>query len=69
MTIESDTEWLRVQLGQESFHRRYALEWVAVRDHDVVFSTREHPAMQHWLDAEDPDRRCVLAFGDDRVLV
>jgi hypothetical protein len=69
MTIEHDTEWLRAELTKESFHKEYTQQWVAVRDGKVVHSTREHAAMQKWLELEDSDRQCVLAFGDDRALV
>jgi hypothetical protein len=68
MTIEDDTEWLRTRLGQESFHRDFPQKWVAVRDGKIAFSTSDHQAMQSWLAEQDSEKRCVLAFGDDRVL-
>jgi hypothetical protein len=69
MTIEDDTEWLREQLKQESFHRDYSQKWVAVRDGKVAYSTASRAEMQTWLAQQDSEGRCVLAFGDPRTLV
>lgn len=69
MTIEDDTEWLRRQLVQESFHREHSQKWIAVRDGRVVFSAPDRIAMQNWLELRDSDRQCVLAYGDERIIV
>jgi hypothetical protein len=69
MTIQDDTEWLRAQLKLESFHYQYNQKWVAVRDNAVVYSGPLRDSMQQWLDLEDPNGLCVLAFCDARVLV
>lgn len=68
MTLETDTAWLRERLSLDGFHRDFAQRWVAVRDAQVVFRTAESAAMAQWLEREDPDHRCVLAFADDRLL-
>jgi hypothetical protein len=68
MTIETDTAWLRERLSLDWFHREFTQRWVAVRDARIVFHTPESGAMAQWLEREDPDHRCVLAFADDRLL-
>lgn len=68
MTVAEDTEWLRNQLTEDSFHIEYAQQWIAVRDGKVVFSHSENTAFTRWLENNDQDRRCVLAFADDRLL-
>lgn len=68
MTIEDDTEWLREQLGQESFHHEHSQKWVAVRDRKVVFTAGDRTVMQSWLDLNDSNDQCILAFGDERII-
>jgi hypothetical protein len=69
MTVASDTEWLRSVLNQEHFHQEYAQKWVAVRNEHVVYSTPNRTDMESWLEQEDKEKQCVLAFGDNRNLV
>lgn len=69
MTIADDTEWLRTQLVSESFHSAHSQKWVAVLDGRVIYSTPNRDEMQSWLDANDGTRRCILAFGDERIIV
>jgi hypothetical protein len=69
MTIEDDTEWLRARLTDEGFHRDYSEKWIAVRDGKVAHNTSDRQALQTWLEKEDTEGRCVLAFGDPRVFV
>lgn len=69
MTIEDDTEWLRTELHKESFHRDHPHKWIAVRDTRIVYRTSERNDLQQWLDVNDRGHRCVLAFGDDRIIV
>jgi hypothetical protein len=69
MTIEDDTEWLRAELHTERFHSQYSQKWVAVRDAMVVYTASDRNEMQLWLDENDKDRVCVLAFGDQQIIV
>jgi hypothetical protein len=69
VTVASDTEWLRSVLSQEHFHEAYGQKWVAVRDERVVYSTPSRTDMESWLEHEDKEKQCVLAFGDNRNLV
>lgn len=69
MTIAGDTQWLRSQLTYESFHDTYSQKWVAVRDEQIVHSSSDLGDMQSWLEQNDKNRQCVLAFGDNRALV
>jgi hypothetical protein len=69
MTIAEDTEWLRARLQSPGFHRDYPQQWIAIRDEKVTHSDLSREALQSWLEANDKERQCVLAFTDDRPLV
>ena len=69
MTMEDDTAWLRTQLHKESFHQENSQKWIAVRDARIVYRTSDRRDMQQWLDVHDLDRQCVLAFGDEQIVV
>jgi hypothetical protein len=69
MTIEDDAEWLRAELHTEGFHSQYSQKWVAARDSEIVHATTSRNDMQKWLDENDKNLNCVLAFGDWRIIV
>ncbi len=65
---DSDIEWVRAQLASEPFHREYSQRWLAVREKRVVFKDPKKATLMAWLEENDPDRLCVIAFADDRKL-
>jgi len=69
MSIDSDTEWLRGQLSQYSFHEAHDQKWIAVKDEKIVCENATRTGLEEWLNANDSDQLCVLAFADTRILV
>lgn len=69
MSIEDDTEWLRSQLRLQAFHEAHDQNWIAVRDQQVVSESTQRDTLEQWLQENDAQQLCIIAFADTRVFV